>query len=105
MSAETMTLNHTLLAVHISMTLALIIIAIRLILRARRCVPSHCSRRRYNLDASDILCIASVPFLIARWTLAHIFVTWGTNNIDGGKRVFGPGEIWRRETGSKCVLA
>ncbi|KAH0548268.1 hypothetical protein GP486_008028 [Trichoglossum hirsutum] len=79
-------------------------IAIRLTLRVRRQIPPHQVRRYYSLDASDILCIVSVPFLVARWTLAHILIVWGTNNIAPGKKVFAPGEVWRREMGSKCVL-
>jgi hypothetical protein len=99
-----MVVNTTLISIHTCMPLALAILVIRLILRARRYTPPNQVRRRYNLDASDILCIISIPFLIARWSLAHILIVWGTNNIPSGKKTFTPVEVWRREMGSKCLL-
>src|SRR5579862_1030752 len=100
-----MGVNSTILSIHLCMPLALIIISVRLALRTRRFKyepPQTQSRRRY-FDACDILCIASIPFLITRWGLAHIVIAWGTTNVAGGT-VFTPEEAERRMTGSKCVL-
>jgi hypothetical protein len=101
-----MGVNPTIISIHLCMPLALIIIFVRLALRIRRFKhepPQTQARRRY-FDAGDILCIASIPFLVARWTLAHIVIAWGTTNIAGGPTALKPGEAERRMIGSKCVL-
>ncbi|KAI9782840.1 MAG: hypothetical protein M1839_004591 [Geoglossum umbratile] len=99
-------MGSALLSIHICMPLALVIVTIRLALRARRYKhkPPQTRARRHCFDAGDILCIVSIPFLIARWALTHLVITLGTSNISGST-IFKPGEAERRVIGSKCVLA
>ncbi|KAI9765911.1 MAG: hypothetical protein M1840_007052 [Geoglossum simile] len=102
-----MGLNQTILSIHICMPLALIIVSFRLAIRARRFKhqPPQTQARRHLFDAGDILCIVAIPFLIARWVLAHIVIAWGTTNIAGGSTVFKPGEVERRMSSSIYFLA
>jgi hypothetical protein len=91
--------KNTLIAIHTCMPLTLLIITLRIMLRVLRQTKPH----DHKLGASDILCIISVPFLIARWAMIHFVIVWGTANI-ANEKGFAPGEIWRREMGSKFVL-
>ena len=59
-------------------------------------------------DVSDFLTMVCVVALIARISMIHVVLVWGTNVVPAFYRVFyvfGKEEIYQRETGSKLLLA
>lgn len=63
--------------------------------------------RGRTLNLSDKITIVCMLCLLARLAFIHIVLIWGTNKLSAQFRAghtFSPGEIFRRETGSKLLL-
>lgn len=90
--------DPTILIVWLFSWLALAIMATRLALR---------KLRRQAFVLGDYFTMAAVFCALARLGLVHVVITWGTNNVTAKFRAthhWAPGEIYRREVGSKLAL-
>ena len=96
LSSETM---QTLVILYICSGYAISLMGFRVVLRRVKGL---------EWNVSDYLTMVCVVALIARTSMIHVVLIWGTNNVPLFYRVlhiFGAEEIYQRETGSKLLLA
>lgn len=77
---------------------AMIIMALRLIMR---------KLRKQRFEASDYVTMACMLCLLARNGMTHVILIWGTNALTEAFRashIFTADEIYQRETGSKLSV-
>jgi hypothetical protein len=90
--------TQTLYILYIFTGLAIFLMVFRVILRRVR-------GQQWNL--SDYLTIVCMFCLLARTSMIHVVLVWGTNNVPRVYRrfhTFTEKEIYQRETGSKLLL-
>jgi hypothetical protein len=90
--------TQTLYVLYIFTGLAIFLMVFRVILRRVR-------GQQWNL--SDYLTMACMFFLLARTSMIHVVLVWGTNNVPRIYRHFHDfteQEIYQRETASKLLL-
>lgn len=77
---------------------AMIIMILRLVMR---------KLRKQRFEASDYVTMACMFLLLARTTLDHVVIIWGTNDVTEAFRashVFTADDIYQREVGSKLIV-
>ncbi|KAH6974363.1 hypothetical protein BKA56DRAFT_591237 [Ilyonectria sp. MPI-CAGE-AT-0026] len=90
--------SRTVLALWLFSCPALVIMGLRLVLR-------KVAKQPFNLG--DYLTMAACVCCVARLSMTHVVLIWGTNNVSAAIRkthVFSPEEIYRRTIGSKLAI-
>ena len=91
--------TQTLYVLYVFTAFAMFLMVFRVVLRRVR---------GQDWNISDYLTMACMFFLLARTSMIHVVLVWGTNNVPKIYRhyhTFTDKEIYQRETASKLLLA